>query len=183
MNTNETELQKSTSYEEGVKNEDPEPQDLASEDVNKPVSIVSICHEKLHLITARVHSMAGGGGVLFSQVSVCLGAGEGLTKSPYLNTLLVPCPFWWGDIPVTGPRSFLGIPQSQVLFLVSGPLVFLRITKSGILVLGYPLARIGLGYPLTRTGLGTPLTRTGLGTPLTRAGLWYPPPQARTGLG
>ena len=37
--------------EKGVSKEHSEPQDVAPEDVNKPVSMVSICHEKFNLIS------------------------------------------------------------------------------------------------------------------------------------
>ena len=89
MNTNEPELQKSTSYlpgEERANNEHPEPQDVASEDANKPVSIMSICHEKLNLITARVQRMTGN--YVFTGVCLfwCVCVEGGATPSPSHNT-------------------------------------------------------------------------------------------------
>ena len=123
------------------------------------------------------------GKVLFSQVCVSVHTQVGYHSlwSQVSSQLLVPWPFWWGttapgSFPVSGPRSFLeGVPQSQVLSLVSGPRTFAGGGGAGTWGTSWPGQYWGYPpHPGQDWGTSPPPPGTGLGYP--------PPPPGRTGV-
>ena len=129
------------------------------------------------------------GKVLFSQMSVCPHLEGGyprprffprwLVPGPLLRGTPVPCSFpgHWSQVlsRVTGTRSFLGVPQFQVLpRSLVGPFLGVPRPSEGTswwstppgqdrtvvspsqVRMGYPPGQVRMGYSLARSGWGTP---------------------------